>query len=215
MPRERCQGDPADEPRSGLGLRDHRRRHGAQGAHDRLRPAQHRLQGRELLRLVRQPDGRQAHGSGRQGRDDGQGPARGRARSRSSRTSTAARPTTTRSSSSRATRASSIRSSRAARPRRARTRACRQWDNQKARTIFEQMLVQTSQQDRRRRRGERRARERRRHRAEGEEAEADPALRAGRDGSGRAEHHLGLAVRDGVQARQDRGATRRPPSRSR
>ncbi len=32
---------------------------------DRLRPAQHRLQGRELLRLVRQHDGRQVHGSGR------------------------------------------------------------------------------------------------------------------------------------------------------
>ena len=65
---------------------------------------------------------------------------------------------------------------------------------------------QTVQQDRRGRRGERRARERGRDRAQGEEAQADPAVRAGRDGAGRAEHHLGLAVRDGVQARQDRGA---------
>ena len=47
-----------------------------------------------------------------------------------------------------------------------------QWDNQKARTIFEQMLVSDGQQDRRGRGGQRRPRERGRHRAQGEEAEA-------------------------------------------
>ena len=61
------------------------------------------------------------------------------------------------------------------------------------------------QQDRRGRGGQRRPRERGRDRAQGEEAEPDPALRAGCDGPGRAEHHLRLAVRDGVQAREDRG----------
>ena len=90
-----------------------------------------------------------------------------------------------------------------------------QWDNQKARTIFEQMLVQTSNKidavaaandglanavvDR----------------AQGEEAQADPAVGSGRDGPGRAERHLRLAVRDGAQVRQDRGRPRRPRSRSR
>ncbi len=78
MPRQRCQGDPHDEPRSRLGVRDHQGRDGAEGQDHRLRPAQHRLQGRELLRLVRQHEGRQADGSGREGRDDGQGPARSR-----------------------------------------------------------------------------------------------------------------------------------------
>ena len=55
------------------------------------------------------------------------------------------------------------------------------WDNQKAGTIFEQMLVKTKQQHPGRRGGQRRPRERRRRRAEGAQAEADRAERPGCD----------------------------------
>ena len=73
------------------------------------------------------------------------------------------------------------------------------WDNQKAGTIFEQMLVQDEQQDRRGRRGQRRPRERGRRRPQGAQADADPAERPGRDRAGRPEHHLGLADDDGLE----------------
>ena len=64
------------------------------------------------------------------------------------------------------------------------------WDNQKAGTIFEQMLVKTKQQHPGRRGGQRRPRERRRRRAEGPQAEADRAQRPGCDRAGCPEHHL-------------------------
>ena len=90
------------------------------------------------------------------------------------------------------------------------------WDNQKAGTIFEQMLVKTGQQDRRSRRGQRRPRERGRRRAEGPRPEADPALRPGCDAAGRPEHHLRLADDDGLEgharAREGGGAGRRSSS---
>ncbi len=58
------------------------------------------------------------------------------------------------------------------------------WDNQKARTIFEQMLVKTEQQDRRGRRGQRRPRERGRLGAQGSEAEPIPV--SGQDATAQA-----------------------------
>ena len=64
---------------------------------------------------------------------------------------------------------------------------------------------QDRQQDRRGRRGERRPRERGRDGAQGEEAVADPGVRSGRYRPGRSEHHLRVAVRNGVQAGQGRG----------
>ena len=73
------------------------------------------------------------------------------------------------------------------------------WDNQKAGTIFEQMLVKTKQQHPGRRGGQRRPRERGRRRAEGAQAEADRAQRPGCDRAGRPEHHLGLADDDGLE----------------
>ena len=73
------------------------------------------------------------------------------------------------------------------------------WDNQKAGTIFEQMLVKTKQQHPRGRGGQRRPRERGRGRAEGAQAEADRAQRPGRDRAGRPEHHLRLADDDRLE----------------
>ena len=77
------------------------------------------------------------------------------------------------------------------------------WDNQKARTIFEQMLVSTGNKidavaaanDGLANAG--------RDGSQGEEAEADPAIRPGRDGAGRPEHHLGLADDDRVEGHAD------------
>ena len=58
---------------------------------------------------------------------------------------------------------------------------------------------QDEQQDRRCRGGQRRPRERSRRRSEGPQAEADRAQRSGCDRAGRPEHHLGLAVDDGLE----------------
>ena len=75
---------------------------------------------------------------------------------------------------------------------------------------------QDEQQDRRGRRGQRRPRERSRRRAEGAQAEADPAERSGCDRAGRPEHHLRLADDDGLEghaeARDRVGGGGRSPS---
>ena len=73
------------------------------------------------------------------------------------------------------------------------------WDNQKAGTIFEQMLVKTSNKIHGRRRGQRRPRERRHRRSQGAQAEADRAQRPGCDRAGCPEHHLRLADDDGLE----------------
>ncbi len=58
------------------------------------------------------------------------------------------------------------------------------WDNQKALTIFEQMLQKDEQQDRRRARRQRRPRQRGHLGAQGAQAQADPGHRPGRDAEG-------------------------------
>ena len=111
---ERREGDPARRPRLRLGRGDHQERpHPGRQGH-RLRPPDAGRR-RRLLRLVQQRDGRQAAGPG-----PGEVP-QGKARSPSSPSSTARRPTTTRRCSPTATTASSTRSTRPATSRRART----------------------------------------------------------------------------------------------
>ena len=88
------------------------------------------------------------------------------------------------------------------------------WDNQKAGTIFEQMLARTQNKIDRSRGGQRRPRQRGDRGVEGTQAEADPAQRPGRDRAGCPEHHLRLAdddrleghaeARDGICAGGDR-----------
>ena len=84
---------------------------------------------------------------------------------------------------------------------RARSSSCPGWDNQKAGTIFEQMLVKTSNKIDAVAAANDGLAERGRGRAEVAQAEADPAERPGRDDAGRPEHHLGLADDDGVEGR--------------
>ncbi len=90
-----------------------------------------------------------------------------------------------------------------------------QWDNQKARTIFEQMLVKTGNKIDAVAAANDGLANAVVTALKAKKLSADPAVGPGRDGAGRAEHHLGLAVRDGLQARQGRGERRCGGSRSR
>ena len=143
--------------------------------------------------------GRRAPGEGRRRRPEGERQVLEEARS--SPRSGAARRTRTRSCSRAAWTRSSTRCTRTAPSTKGPQQFVPGWDNQKAGTIFEQMLVKTS------------------NKIDGVAAandglanavvvalkahklEADPAERPGRDHAGRPEHHLGLADDDGVQGR--------------
>ena len=107
----------------------------------------------------------------------------------------------------RGTTRSSTRSTRRAPSRRVPQQFVPGWDNQKAGTIFEQMLVKTGNKIDAVAAANDGIANAVVVGAEGAQAEADPAQRPGRHRAGRAEHHLGLADDDGVQGRA--GSSRR------
>ena len=202
---ERCQGRRHHVARHRHVDRDPEEVHRRRRQDDRLRPPDRRRH-RLGLRLVRRERRRPQAGAGRHRRHEGE-EAR-TARTASSPSSGAARRTRTRSGSRAGTTTSSTRCSRSKKVKKGPAKFVPEWSRQERSDDLRADARPDEQQHPGRHRGERQHRRRGRRHAEGEGPRSDPAVGAGRDGAGRAEHHLGLADEHGLQVRARSRPTR-------